>query len=61
MTDEWYLVYCIKDLSSDDGWYYDIPMELVERYERVMEEFDEVQEELRDIYKSQDPILGSGE
>lgn len=48
---EWYPVYVIYEEDPDET---EVPDELVERFRKAREEFDEVQDRLREIYESTD-------
>ena len=48
---EWYPVYVIGDWESAEN-STEISSELMTRYENVMKEFEEVQDELETLYKT---------
>ena len=55
--DEWYPVITIyKTTRTDSPWAYDVPEELIERYEKIDDEFSKIQEELREIYEKNERV-----
>lgn len=54
-VEEWYPVYYVRkseDYPEDNDT--EVPDELVERFEKTLEEFQDVQEELRKIHKEKE-------
>lgn len=48
---EWYPVITLfKTTRTDSPWGFEVPDELVARYEKLYEEFSKIQDELRKIY-----------